>query len=705
MNEHRLEGCKITPLSNYLKSLGLLRIMSKKDPKITASWENDRFIIKTEMSKEEIQKFLLHEYSPTPIINPWSYDTYKTIRDQFGKHLKTKRFGSYEKTIKQIKHVEEIFQKILKLDEIGKSKEDGITKSIVDENKILFLKLCRNNLPDEAIPWLDAAFVLGMKKPNYAPILLTGGNDGRFDMSRNFIERVILLFDEKNKDSEKWLYASLFGDTVPLNGKKTVGYNPDGSGGPNAGMGFEGKPLSNPWDYVLMMEGTILFAGNLSKHLSSNNTGKAVFPFTSNASNVGYATASNIEHDEGKEPESKGEIWLPVWKNTASYKEIKQIFNEGRIQLGGKQAKTGTEFARAIITLGTERGISQFQRFCILKRKGKAYLFINAGKMQVTYEPTAILLEELDKWYKPIAKKSKKKGASASLIRLVRNLDDAIMKFCTYRKKQNLLQVLITAGKLERYTSGRDGFKPLSELSDTWITECDDGSAEFRLAASIASINDKGSIRENLENVVIDKGIWKHKKDSTSYVWKENDNTLRNMGRVLHRRSLDGKTKSLPNIPINGHIHARKNDIIRFLDGKLDTKKIGDLVLPFSMMNIKNSTDYSWKNQRDDMDLVPMPEAYMIIKLIVPPHKTENIPYDMSVLNMLHAERINDAYTKASYILHTHGLSPLRYSKKTGVVKNVTISDVAKKYLTASLLFPISNYDRNSILKTVIQDQ
>ena len=124
-------------------------------------------------------------------------------------------------------------------------------------------------------------------------------------------------------------------------------------------------------------------------------------------------------------------------------------------------------------------------------------------------------------------------------------------------------------------------------MSSDWLDRCYDGTAEFRLAASIASIKPAsgvGGMRENLENVVQNKyGEWIVQRDSTPCVWKENDDLLRNMNRVLLRRGVDAKIKSADAIPIGATIPARTDDIAEFLEGGLDMKKIGDLVLPLSL--------------------------------------------------------------------------------------------------------------------------
>ena len=698
MNRHILKGCTPTPFSNYLKAVGLFKIIAEqKDPKITACWDNDRLILDTELSKDEIIEFVLKQYSPSPIVAPWSYNVYLTTIKTYKKMIASERFKTYKETVDRIEDVISEFCNITKTEKFEKASIDPKTKP---KAKPLFLRICRNTLPDDAVPWLDAVFALTGQDVKFAPILGSGANDGRFDMTANFLKKLEMLLDENNTNKSKtWLESALFGETVKLDEAKMVGHNPDGAGGPNSGTGFEGKPLSNPWEYVLMMEGTIMFGGSIARR-QSTNTDKAVFPFTTNAANIGYATASS---DEGGN-NTRGEIWLPIWQNPATYKELLHVCNEGRVQLDGKQAKTGIEFARAIASYGAERGISEFQQFCILKRKGDAYLTINADKIRVAYEPAVHLLSEIDAWYKPIIKQSASKGASASIKRMVRNLDGAIVKFCKYQTKQLMLEVLVLVGELERYVSRYEDLKTALKLSPDWLEYCYDGSVEFRLTASVASIKSKDSvdsIRTNIENVMRERGAWKYDKNLISTVWSENDNVLRNMSRILLRRSIDAKIKSVSSVPLEAFIPATIDDVNEFLHGNFDMKKMSDLLPALAIIDMESDMKYPWKNIRKDSAIMSLPEAYIIMKLIYPPNPKENIPFNSEVLDLLSAERIDDAYAKASYILHAHGLSPLRYSKKTGIVKSTTLSDVVQKHVMAALLIPISQYDRKNMLTQV----
>ena len=702
MNEHQLYGCRDIPLSNYLKALGIFTILAREHPETKACWKNGVFVIYSNLSKKEIIDFMMDDYKPVPVINPLSWNKYKTTTKDVKSMLGSKfghRLEPYRKTLDDL---DGIFKEFMVIYGLKKIKKEDIDKV----KKLTLLKLCRNRLQDNIIPIFDAVGIAGENACSFAPILGTGFNDGAFDMVENFIKHIGNIFDPEGKiKSKKWLHMSMYdsvmsdeieGDAAPLIEGTSMGHNTNAVGGSNSGYGFDGTSILNPWDYILMIEGTVLFAGSMSKQLSSSIDGKAVFPFSAGTSNAGYPTSSNEEKNEGNS--TRGEMWMPIWESPASYREVRHVFGEGRAQFGNRYARTGTEFARAAVTLGTERKISQFRRFCIMKRKGKAYLTINAGKIQVKNRLAAGLLEDVDRWYERMDRTRSKNTARLDV--LMKKYDECVMKFCSIGRKKDLQQILICIGKLEKYASIVAELEPLRILRAEWIEECYDGTAEFRLAASLASIYDKGigGIRKNLEDVVDGKWGPKYEK-SPSCVWNENGDMLKNMVQVLRRRCLDGKISKCDTAPINGKIYAGKSDIIQFLYGKLDAGKIGDLILPLSMTDMRNINVTPWKNE---IDVIPVPEAYGIIKMLYPSKRREKIPYEMSVLNSLSAGRINDAYSKASYILHAHGMSPLRHSKKRGAARNTTISDIVKKHLAASLLFPISDEDRFENRKDVI---
>ncbi len=692
MHRHSLDGCRVTPISNYVKAIGVFGVLHREDPKTTACWKNDGFVIKTGLDREGLLQYMLERYDPSPIMNPWSYNTHKkTVK--LLKELTSKdrsRYAMYGSALTGMDMVLSKFKMSLGVEKVE--------KKIVDENKGALLKMCRNYMPDEFIPWLDAVCVIG-EKYDFSPILGTGGNDGHYDMAENFAKSIVDALEGDHESSRRLLEASLFGSPTELRKNTNPGHNTEGGGGPNFDHTGKGntKSMSNPWDNILMMEGMLLFAGNTSRQLSSS-TNKAMFPFTAGTSNIGYDTPSMADTGEGKPPESKGEVWVPVWENFAPYPEIRHMFNEGRIQMGKRQARSGTEFARAIMTFGSQRGVSAFQRFCILKRKGKAYLTVSANKIRVEDKPTANLLEDIDGWYDRIDRKIKKmKTPPESLLQLKQKLDGAIMEFCS-SKDQRLAGVLVHIGRLERYVSTRKDYQALPYLSRDWLEGAYDGSAEFRLAAAMASIRSEkiGDIRCNLESVTLERGQHKHAQDSTGFVWNEDAGLLRNVAKVIQRRSVDGHVRSAGSLQIEGIIDARIPDVMEFLYGNLDMQKISDLVLPLSMVRIDRGMRRPWGDYRaDEEHVVQLPEAYRVIKLIYPPRKEECIPYDTTVLSLLHAGRTGEAFSRATAILRAHGMPPQSNNEEN---PTTVMPDNVKENLLAALIFPIPVHDRKKMI-------
>lgn len=69
-----LAGCTPEPLMNYLKALGLLRIINQQDvsANVRASWTNGVFTLTCDLAADELIPKVCHQYSPTPILSPWN---------------------------------------------------------------------------------------------------------------------------------------------------------------------------------------------------------------------------------------------------------------------------------------------------------------------------------------------------------------------------------------------------------------------------------------------------------------------------------------------------------------------------------------------------------------------------------------------------------------------------------------------------------
>jgi CRISPR-associated protein Csx17 len=73
MAEIVLAGCAPVPLASYLKALGVFRLVAEqKDKSARGCWRDEAFVLGTVLTDEELVRFFLDEYRPSPIISPWN---------------------------------------------------------------------------------------------------------------------------------------------------------------------------------------------------------------------------------------------------------------------------------------------------------------------------------------------------------------------------------------------------------------------------------------------------------------------------------------------------------------------------------------------------------------------------------------------------------------------------------------------------------
>ena len=708
LHQLELKGCAPEPLMSYLKALGIFRLVAEqKDKEVRAWWQNDAFFLRSTLDRDVLVDFFLNEYRPTPIVSPWNggsgfhpRDNSKAMDTILG--LESPRFQLWNEVISTGKQI---------LAQQGSNKKEWV------------LAQCRAHLPDEALDWLDAAYVLTADGSRYPPLLGTGGNDGRLEFSNNFMQNVVLALNLEDRRNgavkiRNQLVAAMFNEGSPELLKRSNGfYNPGSVGGANSSVGFDGDALTNPWDYLLMFEGALLFAGAVARRLSPQSTSKAVFPFTVDNSAAGYGTSSDSEYGDS----ARAEFWAPLWDRPVNLHELGHLVSEGRAQLGKRQVSNGTNFARAVAGLGTERGVSQFQRYGFLVRNGLAYLAAPLGRFQVRRDDDTArrsdVLFDLDTWLDRLRSAATGRNAPAGLGAALRRIDQAIIEFCHRGQPRDLQDVLIAVGRAERWlatSSLRKGTYPvipLNSLSREWLRHADDNSRnsrEFRLARALASIlpgqkdgqTQVGPIRENLEPVESrQRAEWR--EGSNSFVWTAGD-ALSNLLAVLERRCLEGRMHGLNYPPLASAYSANLEDIADFLNGgvSVDVDRIADLVLPLSFVDWPGTEQPL--AQRAPFDL---PAVYAVMKLTLLPGKfvcpefgeDREIKMEPQMLAMLRAGRINDAYRVASRRLTASGLRPL--SAKPGIAGKPDLS----RRLGAALLFPLDRSDHKVLAERALR--
>jgi len=748
-HELELSGCTPVPLMAYLKALGILRLVSEQeDREARGWWRNDTFWLRSKLDKDALLKFFREQYEPTAIIAPWgarsgfySESSEKTARNAQEAILNdsTQRLDKFRDCIKLMRQL---------------LKEARITSKQDDEGKLKLIRLCRNSLPDELIPWLDTCVVLTDDNRRYPPLLGTGGNEGSGSYVSGFAQQIIeCVINHKHDEA---LRISLFAGCASgiLHDQTPGHFSPSAAGGANGTQGFESGTKTNPWDYLLCIEGTLLWASAAVRRFGSQERGVAAFPFTVKVCGSG---SPSLSFNDGKKPVNAkreiAEMWLPVWERHLSFLEISSILSEGRVSVGGRKAATALDMAQAASSLGIDRGIRQFKRTAFLMRNGQAFLSVPMGTFEVTQRDRVDLLCQINnKWLERFRKLVNSKTVPSRLISVMHHIDSAIFDFCKHGGASFLQKVLIALGTVERELAltegkiGKERIRPFPSLSSEWIGASDDGSAEFAIARAVASISDPekkiGPLRSNLEPVVWTKrGIEWCEKDR-SIVWNAAD-LKTNLANVLQRRIMDGRRFGCESIPIWSRFPVHLHEIARFISQELDDERICELI--WGMMLIRETANkhemhssivkesFQSQGQRQATGISVL-RAYALLKLLfltgplVGDQTTKDktaarlsnydgqseiiIPPEPSIPHLLRGRRIGEACAIAMRRLRASSLSPIpRPIRSRGLRDNdwreldhagEGIIDPLR--LTAALLIPISSDAVLKLKSLVIHD-
>ncbi|MCD5406489.1 MAG: type I-U CRISPR-associated protein Csx17, partial [Desulfotomaculum sp.] len=581
------------------------------------------------------------------------------------------------------------------------------------------LLACRSALPDEAVAVMDALYILVGEKlePKFMPVLGSGGNDGNLEFTNTFMHYLQLILPLNDAEQEltysrERLLVAVFnmGMAESLMVKGGIGqFFPGGTGGANSTSGFKGESMVNPWDFVLAIEGALLFAGSVAKRLDTKTVGKASFPFTVDVSAAGWSTISKEEADGG----NRGELWLPLWKHPATYPEVAYLFSEGKAQVGRRKAANGVDFSRAIAGLGVDRGIDNFQRIGFLtgSRFGNMHLAVPLGLFPVKSRPEVNILNDrsLTTWLDQFRGICRKNDAPARLRQNLRKVEETIFDFCRYGGEHRLQTVVCALSRAGQAIALSKVFKkdkiniaPLM-LSPKWIKALDDGTSEFRITAAVAAIGRDstgiiGNVREDIEPVIWDK-------KTSRYQWAESDaciapDVIRAFTTVLHKRMLEFTQNSLRELSLKSKVQAAPADIQRFLTGKLNEPRILELFNGLTLINWQTAKKEQLPNFKEQPGYRFCPEinrAYVLLKLIFFPDELKwqselvYIRPEMTILNRLKSNNNNDmklALQIAWRRLKASGLVPLINNKE---VEKILVSPVEIRHLASALLIPISH--------------
>ncbi len=730
LHVHHLTGCAPAPLAYYLKALAVLRLVGEqKDSKARGFWQDEHFCLLTSLDRHQLEQFFLDEYQPTPFLSPWNKGAGFFKKDDPGlaplERSVAQRFLAFRTGIGVARrHLDAISQadaEIRLLKDQTKAKK-GMTaaqraeakarrsdagfkeKLAIAERRFKWLKEhlftpVRREWRGSERAWFDAALVLPEdSKPVYPYLLGTGGNDGNLDFTNNAMQRLGDLFDLASADGSSrpgardLLRQALW--SVPCRGLgpgKVGQFFPGTAGGANSSTGPEGESLLNPWDFVLMLEGAVLFSTGVTRRLDPVAVRDASAPFVVRNHAAGHATA-------GTEKADRGEQWMPLWSRPTSLVDLRSLIREARAQLGRRVAHRPIDSARAIARLGVARGITGFTRFGYLERFGQSTMAVPMGRIEVRARPRARLIDDLARWLDHLQRAARDENAPARLVHAEHRLGDAVFAVLTHDDAPGRWQaVLLAASDVESIQAGGTAFRagPIPPLSAEWLRAGDDGSAEWRLACALGSAS-SGYARDGRAH------------DSVRHHWLPLDRTgrhyqvrekrivrdprvvatgrddLSDCGAIVERRLIEAAEQGhrhLPLVAARGAA-ARPADLAELIAGRVDLART--VALARALMALRWNKPTTYMTAAGGASIWP-DEPWMAIRLACLPWPLDEqrvVPVDDAIVRRL---RAGDAAAAVGISLRRLRAAGLRAPLRAAAADPATV-----QLWAAALAFPIS---------------
>lgn len=760
---HVLKGCSPAPLANYLKALGILRLVGEQAEKQARGWwEGERFCLLTRLSKEELEAFFLDRYEPTPLLSPWNKgcgffkandpglvpleksqaprfkrfrcgvaegrqlldsvgdadaviraikartktnktfqsedqrqllercDTYRGCLDQLHNQISNPDLAA-DKRAEIEREISTIKSLILTAGKPPQRAEAEALKASTGYKRLLaaaerhfksrkatLIPDCRRLWRGPHAEWLSAAVVLDEGgNPDWPSLLGTGGNDGNLDFTNNFMQQLGTLFDLASESggqrtsAKELLENSLWMEPANKLTSAAVGqYQPGSAGGANSSTGFASGNLVNPWDFVLMMEGSLLFTSRATRRLDPNALSRASAPFAVRPHAAGFATP-------GSEKAQRGEQWMPLWKQPATLQDLVAMYGEARVQLGRQTANRPVDMARAISRLGVARGIEAFVRYGYLERNGQSTLAVPLGRVYVRHHPLAYLIDDLAGWMNRVQRRSRDKHAPARLVHAERRMADAVFAALTHDYTPDRWQaILLAAADIEALQATGTAIEagPIPPLRPEWASPLVLGdSEEVRLALSLGSAAAdyfKGRPIDPVRHhwLPLEPKRWpprfktaeKRLVNDPRVVISGRD-PMRDLIALVERRLMEAGTKGQRRsrlVAAHG-CGARLDDLARFLSGTLDIDKLLGLARAFMAIKWDQwSRDHSLRAHNS----VEMPEeTWLAIRLACLPWpltRDKDIPADPRIVRLLSGAEGSRAIEIARARLRSAGIRP-----------------------------------------------
>lgn len=653
----KLRGCTTEPLGNYLKGLGIFRLVSEQaDANARAWWKNgflhvfqNTWTDTTDTSAEaQCVNWLSNGCQFTPLIAPWQKNTGYLPSGKRGKggQALSELLRSDHTGANAFKNAFFDFAHSVGVNLPNDSGEwlESVKASKVDLSATELLQRIRNSIrSSECLDWIDAVGISASRSsskedPSWFPLLGMGGGEksGQYIVNQQQRLRDLLAStaDEVRKDQ---LESALFSENrvgALETGLLSAMYYPRYVKNWNSTQDLlpVGERCVNPWDFVLLLEGCLIWSASTTRRRATSRE-RASFPFYCRASFGGSMNLTAREVHGAEKSISKGELWCPIWSSHSSLSEIRRILAEGRLQLRHKTSSRSLDFALAATGIGVDRGVSAFQRYSVLGRSGSyssqdqtVLLAVNIGCIAPKRSPTHELLGQLRPFAEEISRTLNHNTQQPRRLVLARiAFERAWFDACSFEAEdfESRVELMVAAGRIMMQlgtNKGKPGvvktkrgnqtsekeISPVNGLRNEWFVKSSETVQEYRLARAIAGITSWGektahgrvvsavdSVRSNLLPVVRRGKRWLWDATNRSAVWLRGASVEANLAAVLRRRLIDSEKGAGDGLPLWGSYGAGFAELLALWRGEVDPTRLTELIHGLSLVDVGSWADSS----------------------------------------------------------------------------------------------------------------
>lgn len=677
-------GCSFEPIADYLKALGLLRIL----PNSKGWWQCGEFWIESDRPPDEAVDYLIEQASVTPLFNPWNGDSGFWVE------------GRAKEAIRRLASVRESnrTKRYIKARDIGLAvvAASGLKKQPSKGNaKNKLIQACQSRITDlDWQAWYKTVVQLvEVTQKNKTTIeakgsrlLGTQGNlGGGNDLGANYLDAWSRLIDLETgnslKGAEQYWRASIFRQSLPNSLDQApllaqyapvTDYTSDSKVYPYQKSGGGSTAAANPADVVLLTEGLLAFSSIAKRSLDSDDPSVAYYSLAVNLAAGIAQTAVSGELKAGVE-----EFWLPIWDRPRSFEELQRDL---LIELRGplpKQTSLDTfDFVQLLAKKAAERKIPQWSRYAFFPRKGQTNFAISLG----IFTPGGYNLgAELDRYRRSLCWFGYSDKSPSQLGALAHQLEAQL--FALASGHSQILKTLALLGDIELYLSrspvSQEKIWPLPELDSDWIIRAlaEQETPTVRLALSLASL----WLRPHLSKArpgKDDRWFWGEEPVTWSSDLSASLITLQRRWAI---QVSQGKTP-YPDFRLT----ATLADISAFLSGNIDPAELTRLAAGFSLCQMPKVTFPS-----TGADLIKLPALYSLTAYC----QWSGIGAGSSLNQLANGDSEMAAQT-VSQRLRANDLSPF----------DVPQACVNARQTAAALSFPLSPWQLNQIKTYLLKD-